>query len=565
VAARKPKKPQSPKDLTAGTQPTVRTYTTWTPDLIRSAEIAADTGNLRQAANLCDWILADDRVSGTLQSRTQALLGLVPTFEASGDKRRSNRAVKALDAQEDWWAAYPEAELELMLAWGIVLGVAPERHGWVAHEDHGNRVLPCPEFWHPQHLRQDQRSRKWWMRIASESSPGGWQEVEIVAGDGTWILHTPYGRNRPWSRGAWRALARLVLLKTYAVTDWQRHSEKSSLHVVTVQEGIEDNKPRRQELAQDLYARGANGVVCLPPGFDLKLVEATANTKAIYDAQIEMANTAIAVLIRGGNLTTEVGKGGSRAAANTQERLGDQAKLRFDSESLSTTIHDQSLVWWSEFNFGDRKLAPWPVYPTGPKKDVKAKADVAAVAADVVQKFETQGFEVDRQKFAEEFELTEWLKPGEKPETPPPVPPGQPGQTVPPTPNDPKGDDKKPGGADGEDENDDQEEDDDEPEDHSHGPHRFFLASGDRAPGFLSGQLYTDALVERALEAAGTSIDETIVAIEEEMDAASDYDDLRARLRTRYASLNPEQINAILFSVMSLGDLAGRASVNEDA
>ncbi|HEX2879904.1 MAG TPA: DUF935 family protein [Polyangiaceae bacterium] len=417
MAAKSKNKPRE-VDGKAGIQPTVRTFTTWSTQRIRQAEIQADSGNLREAANLCDWLLTDDRIGGTLQTRTQALLGLVPEFEPAGDKRRSNRAVKALDAQEDWWASYPESELEQILTWGLILGVAPARHQWKTPEGHGGRWLPCPEFWHPQNLRWDDRNRQWLMRVASPGNPDGWKEVPIVAGDGTWILHTPFGVNRPWARGAWRALSRFALIKAYAIADWSSHSGKSSVLTGTSPKDVSIKPAERNALAQDIYERGREAVVVLPAGFDLKLVEAAANTKALFDAQIDMANKAIAIYTRGGNLTTEISSSaGSRAATESQERLGDDAKLRWDAQSLTTTVHDQSLMPWAEFNFGDPTLAPWPVYPTEPEEDLKGKVDSEDKALDVLGKAENLGLDVDREEFLRDHGIT-WAKPGVKPKKP---------------------------------------------------------------------------------------------------------------------------------------------------
>lgn len=409
--ATKKKPPKGDPNVRAGVEPTVRTFTTWTPALVRAAELQADGGNLRLAANLCDWILSDDRVQGTVQTRVQALLGLEPTFEASGDKRRSKRVVKALEAGEDWWESYPEDQLGLMLSWGIVLGVAPMRHNPVIDEDHGGRMLPKPEFWHPQHLRQDNFTREWKIRVQS-SPTGGTHEETLEPGDGTWILHTPYGPNRPWSQGIWRGLSRWVLLKYLAMQDWARHSENAGELVVTSDKEVESTLKQRKELSEDIYQRGRESVVVLPPGFKMDLVASPANSHQIYEAQIHLANTAIAITVRGGNATTEL-KEGSLAGTEAQERLGDHAKLEFDAQSVTTTIHDQSLDYWALWNFGNASLAPWPVYPTKPKRDLGRKAEATTKAVEAGKGVMSLGLVVEQQAFIDEWELGTWVKPSE--------------------------------------------------------------------------------------------------------------------------------------------------------
>ncbi|MFO7178994.1 MAG: DUF935 family protein [Pseudomonadota bacterium] len=545
----------------------MRAFTLWTPSLLRAAEVQADGGNLKSAAAICDWLLSDDRVLSVVNQRVQAVTRLVPSFEPSGDKRRSARAVRALEAEEDYWEGWPETELAQLLGWGILLGLAPARHQPSLDENSG-RILPRPEFWNPQHVRFDITTRTWRARVVTVTGQGTFggaatEEVEFAPGDGTWILHTPFGRNRPWALGSWRALAPLVLLKRYALSDWARHGEKASLLTVTqdaqaLANGLipETTKEQRKALATDIYERGRDACVVLPAGFDLRLVEAQANTEHIYRSQIDMANTAIAINIRGGNLTTEV-KEGSRAAAQTHAAQNDQSNLEFDAEALSTTVHDQSLRWWALWNFGDEQLAPWPTYPVRPRKDLLTRAQVYVRVADFAGRFEALGFEIDRQRLAEEFEADEWLKPGEK------LDPDE-GAGGEPSPSE---DDD---GTEDENDGDDGEGDDDVEEGGGGGgtDGRFRLASGTptgRARGFLEGQLYADALTERSLERGKQALKPTIDAILEELDAARDYDDLRERLRARYRTMSPEELSGLVQSAMLLGELAGRTAVNRDA
>jgi phage gp29-like protein len=548
-------------------QPSTRVFTTWTPKAIRSAEISADSGNIRQAANLTEWVLQDDRVQGALGARIDALLGLDPSFEASGDKRRSNKAVKALEGGEDWWDSFPEAEVGLILRWGIVLGFAPARHAWELVEGHDGRILPCPEFWHPQHTRFDWPSRKWFTWAQGENTTAGAsQEFELVPGDGDWLMHRPYGKLRPWAWGLWHALAPLVLLKHLAREDRARAGEKGALLVGTFdsENDLKDEAGTpaaqiRLQLAEEIKRRGRDGVCFLPPGFDLKLVQVAAGSNELYESQIKMANDAIAINIRGGNLTTEVSKGGSLAATEAQERTGDQGKLRFDAQAWTTTAHNDSLKPWAERNFGDRMLAPWPVYPVEPKKNKKAEADTANGALDAAKKATDLGFKLNRKGFIDEFEMDEWLEPGA--DVPPPVP----GAPAPASPS-PASAVPSPTGATGPSPETPPAPPAPQAARHVHG--RTLLASGDKLKsgrGFAEGQLYTDALAENATEAGINALKPTLDAVLEELDAATDYDDLRERLRARYENLDPEELNDIVYSAMALGELAGRVATNQDA
>jgi hypothetical protein len=539
--------------------PSVRTYRLWTPGQLKQAELLADTGNIRHAVDLCDWLLADDRVRGALDARIAAWMNLTPSFDPAGDKRRQKRVVKKLEAQEDYYAIFRDAETRQANYWALLLNLGPAFLDWQVLEDHEDRDIPVFTFYHPQSLRYDWQQRTW-MRRTGDTGP----EEQITFGDGIWVGHMPFGTFRPWSLGLWRGLSRWVLLKAYAISDYGRVGESAARNVVEQElakdgtldleedDGQKSSAKLRKELARDIQQMGREGTLVLPAGFHYRRVEQSATTKDIYKDQIELANTAIAVAIRGGNLTTQVGgqPGGTKGAAEVQERTGDQANAHADASAWETTSHDQVLVFWSDSNFGDRKLAPWPDYPTEPEEDRADKAEVFDTVMEASGKAEDRGYDVDRDALAREFGLDGFLKPGTK-VTPPA--PGSPDDGDDENDDDGKGEKKKPGAKEKK-----------KPKAQA----RRSLASGDalrNGRGFVDGQLYADALVERSTEAGIEALEPTLDAILEELDAAKDYDDLRARLRARYKDLDPEDISAVVSAAMTLGELAGRVATNQDA
>lgn len=523
-------KKDSGKPVVAKKSPAqVRVYTEWTPLMLRSAERQAEQGNLQTAVSICDWILTDDRVAASLSARVEQLMGLEPTFEA-GTGKRAAAAAKALEADEDWWESYPESELTQLHTWGLVLGGGLGHHNWEEREDHGGRLLPKPTFWHPQRLRFDWPTRQLLVRDASDT------ELVVVPGDGEWILHAPYGQQRFWAYGLWRRLARLVLLKQYAIGDWGRHSEKGSLLVAT---SLKSTQQQRQELAQDLAGAGEDPVVALPDGFDLKLVEVAANTQAIYDAQIKMANEAIAITIRGANLSTNV-EGGSRAAAETQKKTGDDAKLRFDASALTTTIHDQSLVWWAEFNFGDPKLAPWPMYPVEPDEDMGQRATMISTLAEGLTKLDTLGYDFDLKVLQEEFGLTFITgrpRPTRVPE--PKLPGAAPGA---------KPGEKKPAPA------------------KKTGKEARALASGatEGIQGFLDGQDHVDRIVEEGTSAFSEAIAAELATLRKLIANASSLDQLEAAVGEHYQTQDPARVIELTERALRTAHYAGARAVDQD-
>lgn len=366
-------------------EPTSRTLYDWTPDRVRAAWITAQSGNLRMAADLCEELLGDDGVIGPLGSRASGLLKLPQKFEAADGATRRTPILRAIEA--DWWDANTEDEVRELQSWAILLGVCPAQLVWA--EGKGGRAIPKLSYKNPKYLSFDNHSRAW----KYETTTG---VVDVVAGNGVWVLHTPFSAKRPWSRGIWRALAYWWLLKRYAMTDWARYGEAhgSPTTVGYVPESKGANPEYRNEVARRLKEMGANRSIALPPGFDVKLLEATANTWGTFKAQIDMADSGMAIAILGQNLTSKV-KEGSFAAANIHQEVRTDIIIS-DGRALDTTLHNQQWMWWSEFNFGDRKITPWAEFDTTPPTDLTAQAETMNKVADAVVKLEGKGADVKK-------------------------------------------------------------------------------------------------------------------------------------------------------------------------
>jgi phage gp29-like protein len=526
------KKPaRSPrKGAGAITLPSVRTYRLWTPGQIRSAEIAADGGYLRQAVDLCEYILADDKVKGSLGPRINAMLSAPVTFDRAGDKRRSSRAVKALESQEDWWSILPEAEARQVLAWAIMLGLGPSFLDWQQLPGHGGRDIPVLTFFHPQPIQYDWQARQWKRQL----DRGGFEAIEF--GDATWVGHMPDGAYRPWNNGLWRGLARWVLVKAYAISDYGRAGETAARTAIEIDKDIKSTYEQRKALAHDIDRMARDGSIVLPPGYHYRSVETQASTSDLYNRQIALADNAIAIAIRGGNLSTDV-KGGSRAAAEVQERTGDNANLKADASAWENTTHDQILVHWATSNYGDPLLAPWPELQVKPPEDKKQKADVFLQVMTATEKATSQGFDVEREALANEFGLDGFLKPG-KVIVPAPTDPNAPAGS------------KEPGAK----------EDPKAPAPKAKNSARLLS----RPSGFIEGQLFIDALAETTAKQAEAALKPTLDAVLEELEAATDYDDLRARLRTRYEQLDAEELSELVHRALVIAELAGSASATQD-
>lgn len=374
-----PSKP--PADARMIHVPAARTFRCWSRELLQVAEMQADRGNLRLAADLCEALLGDDRIQGVLRTRSQALFGLQPTFEAtSGDGRRRSRVGKALEQGEDWWQLCPVDESKLLFTWGILLGVALGRLEWFEERPwmpvpgipgtyiqdkprarmHHGRLTPTIKFWHPRHLRFDSEAGVWLARLRDGT------EEWVTPGKNGWLLFTPYGASRPWSTAPWRGAAEWWLMKHRAMEYWERHGEKGAhLFIEAAQEA---NPDERTKIGQQMAEAGQDAVTVAPFGYRGNLLE-SRSTGDLYDKQIASGNSSIAVLFLGHANNAEV------QGANTGATAGETIRYQIvadDAEGWSAFAHDQVLEPYAAANYGDPELAQWPTYPT-PKPDEAAR------------------------------------------------------------------------------------------------------------------------------------------------------------------------------------------------
>jgi phage gp29-like protein len=474
----------------------VRTFADWTPARIRQAQTMADGGNLMYAADLVEAFIADDRIIANLGTRVRGMIKLPLRF----DPHEGEKPTPTTDAlAEDFWKMYPENKLEELVRWGMVLGVGLARQTW---KDVDGKLLPDLEIFHPRNLRWDTNARVW--KLATQTN-----EITVIPGDGNWIMYLPYGEKRPWQSGLWRALSLWWLLKKYATQDWATYGEVHGNPLRVGSTPDNSSKPDRQELAEDLENLGSVTAMALPPGFDVKLVEATARTWETFRAQIETANTAISITISGQNLTSEVSEG-SRAAATVHNEIR-QDLIESDEQNLSTTLHYQSLVFWTEFNFGNRKLTPWARWDTTPK-----------IQKEIMQYHMEFGV-VDVNEVRALLGLK--ARPdGDVPTVRPDLP------------------QEKLSVVDGK---------------------LVRLSGGDalESKGFVRGQLFVDSLVDRA--AGVETLQKTLQTLVDTVNAAKNYDELREKLETLFEDLDPDEFSPLMESLM-LADLAGRKAVIDD-
>ncbi len=400
----------------------------WTPGDVTTALQEADSGQLQLAADLCDGQWTDDRARGTMQTRVGALLGLNndEKLEFASDSARIRKAIKA-----DWWISAPETELGKLIRWGLHLGIGFAQRRVVKNE---GRWVPRLQTWNPRSFTLDLASGLWRTYTRNDGT------VEIRPDDPHWVTFCPYGEDRPWAEGTWRAIALYWLIKTYGLRSWGKHNDVHGSGAIVGktppigdnQTGVSCSDGDRQKFWADLKSMGRNARIVLPEGYSIEILEAKAATEDTFVKSGERADTAIAIVHLGQPMTTEI-KGSPQTGADNA-RAVRQDYLEFDAEQLSTWVHDRHLPAWAAWNFSDANLAPWPRFNANPPVNLQLEANTLVALGNALEKLRTvapEGQDVDTETMFYRYNIPLRKKPAGEPavvQVPAVVAPPQPEQ-----------------------------------------------------------------------------------------------------------------------------------------
>jgi hypothetical protein len=326
---------------------------------------AATGGNLLEAGDLANAIDQDDRVRGTLSTRTLGMLGLPLSWDG--------------EEPSEWFRYAPEPELNKLLKWGLLLGVG-------LAQIRPNGAL---ESWHPRWIRQDTTTRQWYVTTQQG-------ELAINPGAGQWVLYTPYGSIEPYFDGLWTALAIPWLVKRFAIHDRARASEVfGSAMVVGKTEGA--SEIQRKRWLEELKGLSRSSRIVLPEGYDIDLLEAQGQTWGIYGQSTDWADVAITIAIAGQIVTTQGQSGFSRG--DIHENIANSL-IKFGAETFATTLANQYIrvVW------GERSYPRWDIDPPNKATDragvIRAFGDAIKVANEALAPYSLQ---VDAKALADQF------------------------------------------------------------------------------------------------------------------------------------------------------------------
>ena len=500
---------------------------TWSVTQVRSALQHHRCGSFDQSAKLVESMMEDDELPGSLEKRVDAVLE--SNFELRTPEETSNKqlAKRVRDGIAPLWdQMVPSPEFDAFVRSYRMTGIGL---GWLEWD-------LTPSFWLPRlhwlpvdFLRWDEERRKFYYQ-AREA------EFEVTPGDGKWVLLTDGPRG--WLRASVRALAVTWIAKAWAIRDWNRFNERHGLPIVKAKVPAVADEGDKEDFFEDVKTLQGEAHALLPThldeqgaAFDLELLEAKDTSWETFPKLVEYCNRRFQIHMQGSHLATELNENaGSRAAAETHRGV-EREKASADAKKFGKVLREQVLPHVAVYNFpeGAAKVIPVPFWDTEPPEDIEGRARAQKTFGEALGAIRTGGYDVKNvDKIAEDYGLE--LEEREEPAIAPgvnPAPGAPPSQQKPPQ-------------------------------------QRKKLASGDDADGAIEGQLYADALVERATTAGAKALRADLRVVLGAVEEADSYDDLRRRLREAYPGMDPEKLSGLVEKAMVLAELAGHHAVQQD-
>jgi hypothetical protein len=191
-------------------------------------------------------------------------------------------------------------------------------------------------------------------------------EVEVTPGDGRWFVFAPYGLDRFWVYGAWRAVGKFWLAKNAAVNQRNTWGVKLAQGILWVTAPQSSTDSERSDLTTFLENVIAPPILTMLDGWKLNHQDIQGQGFQVWKDGKDDANDEIRMALSGQPVTS----GGQSLGFGSGKIFADIAKTLVDAnaESLAESVHFHGLAPWSETR---DQVAPWVEWDTTPPEEKK--------------------------------------------------------------------------------------------------------------------------------------------------------------------------------------------------
>lgn len=381
---------------------------------VRSILMQLDAGRFRMPALLYERMLWNPRLRTLVETRLAGFISTEVRFKPIRDNRDARRAAR--EFAEDWPAIAPAPARKQFRKWDLGLGISFAQRALETSPSSRRQIFRIRPYW-PGFVAfywayGTYRIQTYNRGVIDVRSPG-LQDVGMPvpapvpdpdSDPGEWVVSEPFGSNS-WREGLIHAMWRPWLGHDWAMRDQARASEKNGVGIIkamyprgrgpehdsavddfvdhVAEMGSEGVIPLEQRDSDDLPAGGMGGVAS-SKSFDVQPFEFSGVGIDAIDRTLTNCAIALATLILGHNLTTEVKSGGSYAAAGVGDFIRDDKKHE-DAASEWAAFGPQLARPYCELNYGDPDLAPVAEYVTDAVKFNQARAQSLLAMAQAIQ------------------------------------------------------------------------------------------------------------------------------------------------------------------------------------
>jgi len=376
----------------------------WDSDTVRCTLEEHENGIFHRSAQLAEFCRRNDRIYAALRTRVMGALGLPFSVEKPGDCDNDPRLDKVCKLADKAMQRIPESTLAKILRGVVMLGFCLAQIHW-DYED--GYFWPRLEPWDAQWVYYDHNEKCY--RVQTKEGI-----LRVNPGDGKWALFMSGSEEDSWLDGAIRPLGLLYLLGQISWVDWANYNETHGqpIKLVKVPAGAKGSvaaggSPDPQEQKNQLFFKQVMsmkkaGGVLLPQhkegnvelNYALELLEAKDGSWETFNTFKTTINIAIALILLGQHLTSETGETGTQALGRIHENVR-QDLMEGDTDMLSEHLRTQVFCPWAEYNFGDRNLAPYPIWDATPPPDAKLELEGVKLLLEAASAAKQLGAPVD--------------------------------------------------------------------------------------------------------------------------------------------------------------------------
>ncbi len=417
--------------VTVVRQSGVTSPTSWTVARVRSALDQHEQGDFYESALLQRGFLRDDRISGCLIDRTNALVSadggrfsLKPADLLTDPGTVNPKSEDLVPRTLTWWPkTVTTAWQRSTLYDGICLGFGLSQIHW-RREARRWKIIRL-ERWRPENISYSEIDGMYVARTLDKGL------VAIDPADPRWFLYTP-GGDDSWMCGAVLPLGFPFVMRQWDWRDWARYNEKHGNPIFKVIEppGADDSGAKNN-FYRSVRQMGSSGIVRVPraegpnadetQNYDVELIEAKARTYGTFESALKALNTSIAICLKGQNLSTEVSEGAKASTGWHMRVRKDYAET--DAATLGDAERTQLIIREGRINESgwDDDAAPWPFWDLTIPEDRAQTAAADNDTSQAVEHFQATGAPLDWNDFFEKRGYK--LLPGaEMPALPPAAP-----------------------------------------------------------------------------------------------------------------------------------------------